>query len=168
MVILTSQNHGGGLSCWIRVTIGYNPYHYDMVETKNHFRLDYTSTLYIYKVFNYLPMQWMVILMQPYFIKAMEVDWAGWIWLTNEYKINHYNYYMALDKNHFRLAYTSMVCIYIMFKHLTMQWMVIWMHLYLIRAMEVGWAGLILSNKWVKSILLQLWHDWGQEPIESW
>ena len=45
---------------------------------------------------------------------------------------------MALDKNHFRLAYTSMVYIYIMFKHLTMQWMVIWMHLYLIRAMEVG------------------------------
>ena len=169
MVILTSQNHGCGLSCWIRVTIGYNPwYYYDIVEAKNHFRLDYTSTLYIYKVFNHLPMQWMVIWMHPYFIKAMEVDWAGWIWLTTGYKINHYNYVMALDKNHFRLDYTSMVYIYKMLKHLTMQWIVIWMHLYFIRAMEVGWAGLILSNKWVKSILLQLWHDWGQEPLESW
>jgi hypothetical protein len=43
-----------------------------------------------------------------------------------------------MDKNHFRLDYTSMVYIYKMLKHLTMQWMVIWMHLYFIRAMEVG------------------------------
>jgi hypothetical protein len=34
---------------------------------------------------------------------------------------------MALENNHFRLAYTSMVYIYKMFKHLTMQWMVIHM-----------------------------------------
>jgi hypothetical protein len=49
-----------------------------------------------------------------------------------------HNYVSALDNNHFRLAYTSMVYIYIMFKHLKMQWKGIWMHLYLIRAMEVG------------------------------
>ena len=109
MIILTSQNHGGGLSCWIGVTIGYNPYYYDMVEAKNYFRLDYTSTLYIYKEFNHIPMQWMVIWMHPYFIKAMEVDWAGWIWLTL-YKKYHYKYDMAWQKPlqiglHFHLIY---------------------------------------------------------------
>ena len=30
-------------------------------------------------------MQWMVIWMHPYFIKAMEVDCADWIWLTSGY-----------------------------------------------------------------------------------
>ena len=39
--------------------------------------------------------------------------------------------------------------IYKVFKHLTMQWMFIWIHPYFIRALEVGWAGLNLSNKWV-------------------
>jgi hypothetical protein len=167
MVILTSHNYGCGLSCWIRVTIRNNPYYYDMVEAKNHFRLDYNSTLFIYKVFNHLPMKWMVIWMHPCFIKAMEVDWAGWIWLINGYKLNHYNYDMGLDKNHFRQDYTSILYIYIVFKHLTMQWMVIRMHPYFIRAMEVGWARLNLSNKWVKSILLQQWHGWGQEPLKN-
>ena len=113
VVLLTSQNHGGRLSYWIRETIGYNSYYYDMVEAKNHSRVDYTSILYIYKVFIHLPMQRMVIWMHPYFIKAMEVDWAGWIWLTTGYKIYHYNYDMALAKNHFRLDYTSMIYIYI-------------------------------------------------------
>ena len=110
-------------------------------------------------------MQWMVIWMQPYFIKAMEVDWAGWIWLTTGYKTYHYNYDIALAKNHFRLDYTSIWYIYKVFKHITMKWMVICMHPYFIRAMEVGWAGLNLSNKWVKSILLQLWHGWGQNHL---
>ena len=47
------------------VTTGYKPYHYDMVETKNHFRLDYTAISYVHEVFNYLPMQWMNIWMYP-------------------------------------------------------------------------------------------------------
>jgi hypothetical protein len=94
-------------------------------------------------------MQWMVIWMKPYFIKAMEVDWASWIWLTIGYKTYHYNYYIALAKNNFRLDYTSIFYIYKVFKHLTMQWMVIWMHPYFVRAVEVGWARLNLSNKWV-------------------
>ena len=42
----------GGLS-W--VIIGYNPYHYDMVEVeaRNHLRLDYTAISYGYKVFKH-------------------------------------------------------------------------------------------------------------------
>jgi hypothetical protein len=164
---LLYKSHGGGLRSWIGVTIRYNPYYYDMVETKNHFRLDYTSTLHIHIVFSHLPMQWMVIWMQPYFIKAMEVDWAGWIWLTTGYKTYHYNYDIAFAKNHFRLDYTSILYIYKVFKHPTMQWMVIWMHPYFVTPMEVGWTRLNLSNKWVKSILLQEWHGWGQEPLKS-
>jgi hypothetical protein len=46
-----------GWACWIWVTNGYNPYYYDMVEARNHFRLDYTFILYRYKVFKHLPMQ---------------------------------------------------------------------------------------------------------------
>ena len=48
-------------------------YIYDMAEAKSHFRLDYTSMSYIYKVFKHLTMQWMVIQMHHYFIKAMEM-----------------------------------------------------------------------------------------------
>ena len=44
-----------------------------MAEAKYHFRLVYTSILYVYTVFKYLLMQWMVIWMHPYFIKAIEV-----------------------------------------------------------------------------------------------
>jgi hypothetical protein len=77
-------------------------------------------------------------------------------WLTTGYKTYHYSYDMAFAKNHFRLDYTSILYIYKVFKHLTMKWMVICMQPYFIRAMEVGWAGLNLSNKWVKSIILQL------------
>ena len=32
---------------------GYKPYHYDMVEAKNPFRMDNTSILYVYKVFKH-------------------------------------------------------------------------------------------------------------------
>ena len=39
------------------VTNRYNPYYYDVVEAMNHFRVDYTSLIYIYKVFTHLPMQ---------------------------------------------------------------------------------------------------------------
>ena len=54
----------GGLT-W--VIIGYNPYHYDMVEVeaKNHLRLNYTAISYVYKVFKHLLMQWMAIWMYP-------------------------------------------------------------------------------------------------------
>ena len=41
--------------------MGYKPYHYDMVEAKNHFRLDYTVISYVYAVFKNLPIQWMAI-----------------------------------------------------------------------------------------------------------
>jgi hypothetical protein len=36
-----------------------------MVEARNHFRLDYTSILYIYKVFKHIMMQLMAIWMHP-------------------------------------------------------------------------------------------------------
>jgi hypothetical protein len=60
MIPLILQNHGGGLSCWIGVTIRNNPYYYDMFEAKNHFRLDYTSTLYIhiYCLFTFQCSEW--------------------------------------------------------------------------------------------------------------
>ena len=166
MVILTSQNHGGRLSCWIGVTIGYNPYYYDMVEAKNYFRLDYTSTLYIYKEFNHIPMQWMVIWMHPYFIKAMEVDWADWIWVTTGYKKYHNNYDIAEAKKHFRLDQTSILFIYKVFKHLPMQWMVIWMRPYFIKAMEVDsadWIWLTIGYTHTTTP----WHGWGQEPLQT-
>ena len=73
---LVCPSHGGGLS-WLNLAYNrVNTYHYkyDMAEAKNHFRLDYNSISYIYKVFKHLPIQWMVIWMHPYFIKAMEVD----------------------------------------------------------------------------------------------
>ncbi len=45
------------------VTTVYKPYQYDIVEAKTQFRLNYTSILYIHKVFKHLPIQWMAILM---------------------------------------------------------------------------------------------------------
>ena len=48
-----------GWSCWTWVTTGYKPYHYDLDEAKNPFRLNNTSILCIYKVFKHLPMQWL-------------------------------------------------------------------------------------------------------------
>ena len=45
-----------------------------MEEARNHYRLDKTSILNMYKVVKPFPMQWMAIWMHPYFIKAMEVD----------------------------------------------------------------------------------------------
>ena len=41
--------------------MGYKPYHYDMVEAKNHFRLDYTAFSYVYEVFKNFAIQWMAI-----------------------------------------------------------------------------------------------------------
>ncbi len=57
----------------IWLTTGYRPYHFYIVEAKNpfSFRLDYTSILYIHKVFKHLWMQWiLVIWVHPYCIKA--------------------------------------------------------------------------------------------------
>ena len=50
---------------WTWVTTVYKPYQYDIVKARNHFRLNYTSILYIYKVFKHLPMQWIGIWMHP-------------------------------------------------------------------------------------------------------
>ena len=47
---------------WVRTV--YKSYQYDIVDSRNPFRLDNTSILYIYKVFKHLPMQWMAIWMQ--------------------------------------------------------------------------------------------------------
>ena len=44
-----------------------------MVEARIHFRLDYTSTLYINIWFKHLPMEWMAMWMHPYLIRAMSV-----------------------------------------------------------------------------------------------
>jgi len=41
--------------------------------SQNHLRVDHTSIFYIYKVFQNLLVQWMVILMYPYLIKDMKV-----------------------------------------------------------------------------------------------
>ena len=62
---LLHQSLGIGLSWLNLVTTGYKLYYYDIVEVRNHFRIDCTSTLYIYKVFKHLRMQWMAIWMHP-------------------------------------------------------------------------------------------------------
>ncbi len=72
---------------------------------------------------------------------SLEVGWAGWIWVTTEYKPYHFD--MNKAKNTFRMDKISILYIYKVFKHLLMQWMAIWMHPYSIQAMEVGWAGWI-------------------------
>jgi hypothetical protein len=58
---------------WTWVTIVFKPYQYDIVDSRNLYILNYTSILYIFKVFKHLPMQWKAIWMHPYSIKAMEV-----------------------------------------------------------------------------------------------
>ena len=83
-------------------------------------------------------MQWMAMLMYPYFITAMEVGSAGKIWLTTGYKTYHYNYDLVETMKHFILDYTSILYIYKVFKNLLMQWMFIYMHPYFIKAMGVG------------------------------
>ena len=124
-----------GWAGWIRVTTGYKPYHHDMVEANNPFRLDNTSILCIYKVFKHLMMQWVAVWMHPYFIKTMEVCQAGWTWVTTGY--NPYQYDIVEARNHFRLNCTSILYIYKCLKHLLMLWMAIWMHPYFIKPMEV-------------------------------
>ncbi len=52
-------------SCFPTLTTDYKPYHYDMGESENTFKIDNTSILYIYKVFKHIPMQWMAIWMHP-------------------------------------------------------------------------------------------------------
>ncbi len=44
-----------------------------MLEARIHFRVEYTSYLYIYKVIKLLPVQWMDIWMLPYCIPTREV-----------------------------------------------------------------------------------------------
>ncbi len=127
-----------GWAGWIRITTGYKSYHYVKGEARNHFRLDKTSNLYMYKAVKHLLMQWMAIWMHPYFIKAMEVGWSCWTWVTTGYKPYHYD--MGEAKNHFRME-TLPSYLYKVFKHLLMQWMVIWMHPYFIKPMEVCQAG---------------------------
>ena len=46
-------------------------------------------------------------------------------------------YGMVEARNHFRLDYTSILYTYTVFKDLPMQLMVIWIHPYFIKAMEV-------------------------------
>ena len=86
---LLHQSHGGGLS-WLNLAHNWvqniplqlwNLWGKEPLQTGLNFHL-----IYIYKVFKHLPMQWMVIWMHPYFITAIEVDWAGWIWITAWYK----------------------------------------------------------------------------------
>ncbi len=57
----TAMEVGSAGKIWL--TTGYKIYHnsFDLAEARDHFRLDYTSILYIYKVFKDLLMQWMVI-----------------------------------------------------------------------------------------------------------
>ncbi len=58
-----------------RATNGYKSYHNDMVEAGIHFRLNYTSLIYIYKELKPLLIQWMDKWMHHYCIKtSMDVD----------------------------------------------------------------------------------------------
>ena len=134
-ILTSSKAMEVGWSCQNWVTAEYKPYHYDMGEAKKPFRLDNNSILYIYKVFKHLLMQWMAIWMHPYFIKATEVGWSCWSWVTIGYISDHYK--MGEAKNPSRLDNTSILYIYQVFKHLLMQWMAIWMHPYFIEPMEV-------------------------------
>ena len=53
---LVNQSLGGGLS-WLNQGNNWVQTSYGMVEARNHFRLDYTFILYMYKVFQQLTMQ---------------------------------------------------------------------------------------------------------------
>ncbi len=78
------QCHVGGLS-WLNLASNWcKTYHcnYDIDEARNHFRLDYTSILYIYKVLKHHPMQWMIIWMHPYCIKTFGGG-LSWMNLSN-------------------------------------------------------------------------------------
>ena len=66
----------------------------------------------------------------------MEVGRTDQTWVITGYKPYYYN--MVETKSHFRLDYTSISCICNVFKHLSMQWIAIWMYLYAVKAMEVG------------------------------
>ncbi len=64
---LLYQTLGGGLR-WLNLATNWyktNHYNYDIDEARNHFRLNYKSILYIYKVFKHLPMQWIGMWMHP-------------------------------------------------------------------------------------------------------
>ena len=54
---LLYKKYGGWQSGKFRPTNEYKLYHHDMVEAGIHFRLDYTSLLYIYKLIKHIPMQ---------------------------------------------------------------------------------------------------------------
>ena len=72
-VSLLYPNQGGWLIGYFCATNRYKTYHNDMVEARIHFRLDYISIIYIYKVFKPLLMQWMDIWMYLYCILTREV-----------------------------------------------------------------------------------------------
>ena len=71
---LVYQSLGGVLS-WLNQGNNWVPYklsyHYDITEASNQFGLDYTFILNVFKLLKHLLMQWIVVWMRPYFIKAL-------------------------------------------------------------------------------------------------
>ena len=116
----------------------YKSYHYVKGEARNPFKLNNTYILFIYKVFKHLLMQWMSIWMNLY---GHQNHGGGLKWLNhgnNWVQTYHYNYDLVEVRKHIRLNYTSILYIYTVLKHLPIQWTVIQMNLYFIKAMGVG------------------------------
>ena len=134
---LLHQSHEGGLSCKSEQQL--DTHHTMTMPWLSPKTISEWITLpsHIYKVFKHLPMQWMVIWMHPYFIKAMGMGWDCWIWFRTGYKTYYYD--MAEARILFRLDNTSTLYIYKVFQHLLMQWIAMSMHPYSIKAMGVCW-----------------------------
>ena len=88
----------------------------------------------------------------------MEVGWAGWIRMTTGYKPYHYD--MGEAEKPFRLDNTSISYIYKVLKHLTMQWVAIWVHPYFIKPMEVCQAGWT----WAKTV----YNPYHYDIVDAW
>ncbi len=105
------KTHGGGLSWlnqgnnWVRILPLYVK-----GEARNPFRLDYTSILYLYKLFKHLLMQWMAIGMHPY---GHQTHGGGLSWLNqgNNWVQILPLYVKGEARNPFRLNYTSILYI---------------------------------------------------------
>ena len=85
--------------------MGYKTYHYEIVNAKIHFRLDYTHSSYIYIVFKQLLMQCMAIWM--YLSPSKPWRWVNLLNLGIKMGYKPYHYDMVESESHFRLDFTS-------------------------------------------------------------
>ncbi len=76
-----------------------------------------------------------------------------------------YHYVKGEARNHCRLDNTYILYMYIVVKHLLMQWMALWLHPYGHQTHGGGLKWLNQGNNWVK--ILPLCQGRGQEPLQT-